>query len=110
MQNYHYPTQDCMGRSMNANSCGNNHAANTCHEHEKPSCHEQERMMCHEHEKTHCHTRQENDALKHRPIAMAYVPWQRWKEYEIYEIEKGFQRGTIFENLDKPFRGKGGCH
>lgn len=40
------------------------------------------------------------------PIAMAYVPWQRWQK--IYEPCKGLQRGTIFEELDKPFLGKGG--
>lgn len=42
------------------------------------------------------------------PIAMAYVPWQRWKC--IYEAGKGFHRGTIFEELDLPFCGKGGCN
>lgn len=41
------------------------------------------------------------------PLAMAYVPWQDWKY--LYEIEKGFHRGTIFEKLDKPFLGTGGC-
>ena len=41
--------------------------------------------------------------------AMAYVPWQEWQN--IYEAEKGFHKGTIFEELDKPFRGigMGGC-
>lgn len=42
----------------------------------------------------------------HMPIAMAYVPWQKWQK--LYEPCKGFQRGTIFEELDKPFFGKGG--
>ncbi|MEG0924216.1 MAG: spore coat associated protein CotJA [Anaerovoracaceae bacterium] len=40
-------------------------------------------------------------------IAMAYVPWQRWRK--TYELEKAFQTGTIFPDLDLPFRGyKGG--
>ena len=39
-------------------------------------------------------------------LAMAYVPWQEWRN--IYKAEKAFQRGTIFEELDKPFRGMGG--
>lgn len=42
------------------------------------------------------------------PLAMAYVPWQKW--CSIYETCKGFQRGTIFAELDKPFMGKGGCN
>ena len=28
---------------------------------------------------------------------------------DIYEAGKGFHRGTIFEELDLPFKGKGGC-
>lgn len=38
----------------------------------------------------------------------AYVPWQSWRH--IYEAGKGFHRGTIFEELDLPFKGKGGCN
>ncbi|MEE0172677.1 spore coat associated protein CotJA [Dorea formicigenerans] len=38
---------------------------------------------------------------------MAYVPWTKWRN--IYEAEKGLRRGTIFQDLDKPFRGIGGC-
>ena len=44
---------------------------------------------------------------KEFPVAMAYVPWQRYPEP--YPVCKGFIRGTIFEELDKPFLGKGGC-
>ena len=40
------------------------------------------------------------------PIAMAYVPWQKWQD--IYELCKGLESGTIFKELDKPFLGKGG--
>ena len=35
------------------------------------------------------------------PIAMAYVPWQRWGQ--IYPMEQALNRGTIFPELDKPF-------
>lgn len=38
------------------------------------------------------------------PLAMAYVPWQKWRE--IYSAEMGFKRGTIFAELDKPFIGE----
>lgn len=48
------------------------------------------------------------DALSGMPLAMAYVPWQEW--CHIYDVEKGFCRGTIFEELDLPFHGKGGCN
>lgn len=46
-------------------------------------------------------------AFANMPIAMAYVPWQEWRS--IYEPEKGLHCGTIFEELNKPFRGIGGC-
>ena len=49
-----------------------------------------------------------DDALDGMPIAMAYVPWQSWSH--IYESGKGLHRGTIFEELDLPFRGRGGCN
>lgn len=37
-------------------------------------------------------------------LAMAYVPYQQWRE--LYEKTVGFQRGTIFKELDKPFIGE----
>lgn len=46
------------------------------------------------------------DPLEDFPIAMAYVPWQRWRD--LYDSNKGFHRGTIFRELDKSFCGKGG--
>lgn len=46
------------------------------------------------------------DPLRSLPIAMAYVPWQTWRQ--IYEAETGLSKGTVFEELDKPFYGKGG--
>ena len=39
------------------------------------------------------------------PLAMAYVPWQRWRD--IYEPSKALSRGTIFAELDLPFLGGG---
>lgn len=42
----------------------------------------------------------------HMPVAMAYVPWQNWKD--IYEPCKALESGTLFPELDKPFLGKGG--
>lgn len=46
------------------------------------------------------------DIWKDKPLAMAYVPWQIWRD--IYETEKGFHCGTIFKELNLPFVGKGG--
>ena len=39
-------------------------------------------------------------------LAMAYTPWQTWRD--IYDAEKGFHCGTIFQELNLPFYGKGG--
>lgn len=40
------------------------------------------------------------------PIAMAYVPWQRFGR--TYDLNQALQIGTIFPELNKPFTGKGG--
>lgn len=45
---------------------------------------------------------------KEKPLAMAYVPWQEWKN--IYNPDVAFRRGTIFAELDLPFCGRGGCN
>lgn len=37
-------------------------------------------------------------------VGMAYVPYQTW--INVYEPSVGFERGTIFEQLDKPFIGE----
>lgn len=47
------------------------------------------------------------DPLQKLPIAMAYVPWQQWRD--LHDLCYGFQCGTIFQELEKPFQGKGGC-
>ena len=39
------------------------------------------------------------------PIAMAYVPWQHFEK--IYDnLDEGYQNGTIFPELFKPFTGR----
>lgn len=40
------------------------------------------------------------------PIAMAYVPWQKYGE--TFDLETGFRIGTIFPELDLPFM-RAGC-
>lgn len=39
------------------------------------------------------------------PIAMAYVPWQKWNA--AYSAEEALEKGTVFPELYLPFRGKG---
>ena len=46
------------------------------------------------------------DVWNDKALAMAYVPWQTWRD--IYEVEKALHHGTIFCELDKPFLGRGG--
>lgn len=50
--------------------------------------------------------RQPCSVFTNQPIslAMAYVPWQEWRE--LYDPELGLERGTIFAELDKPFIGE----
>lgn len=52
-------------------------------------------------------TREMSTLPEHMPIGMSYVPWQKWQY--IYDAEKGFRCGTIFQELYKPFQAKGGC-
>lgn len=46
------------------------------------------------------------DAFGQFPLAMAYVPWQRFGQ--TYDLSKALCAGTIFPELDKPFCGKRG--
>ena len=54
-----------------------------------------------------CSRKKQSVLLDELPPAMAYVPMQRWGN--LYSPEEGFQRATIFRDLDFPFHGKGGC-
>lgn len=93
MPNYRYNTSDCTKRGQSGCSRQTSPAAASVRPMSSKS--------------TCCDDRAEYDELNGLPIAMAYVPWQQWRA--IYEVEKGFHRGTIFEELDKPFKGIGGC-
>lgn len=46
----------------------------------------------------------EGEFPKHTPIAMAYVPFQKWERP--YDDNIALSRGTIFPSLDKPFIGE----
>lgn len=41
---------------------------------------------------------------KEMPIGMLYVPYQSWRK--IYDPQVALERGTVFEELDKPFIGE----
>ena len=43
------------------------------------------------------------DCLDSLPLAMAYVPFQKWRS--TYPLEKALERGTLFPDLDLPFKG-----
>ncbi|MBQ1252301.1 MAG: spore coat associated protein CotJA [Firmicutes bacterium] len=48
----------------------------------------------------------EDRAVKIRvsgPLAMAYVPMQKFTN--LYGAAEGFRRGTLFKELDLPFKG-----
>lgn len=93
MPNYRYNTSDYMCRSNCSSPSHRMPDVAVTHQNAQ-------RTAC-------CDDRADYDALSGLPLAMAYVPWQEW--CAIYEVKRGFDRGTIFEELDKPFKGIGGC-
>ena len=93
MQNYQYRSNDYMRRSQYSRPAAITPQNSDCKISalpEKPA-------------EQHC----TYDSLKGLPLAMAYVPWQDFND--LYATEKALCRGTIFQKLDKPFSGKGGC-
>lgn len=53
-----------------------------------------------------CQNEKISACIDHLPLAMAYVPMQSW--CDVYELQVGFRKGTMFPELDKPFYGAGG--
>lgn len=53
-----------------------------------------------------CSYKQEKEVLKldSMPLAMTYVPWQKWQN--IYKPENVLCAGTIFQELDLAFLGR----
>ncbi|MDO4522259.1 MAG: spore coat associated protein CotJA [Eubacteriales bacterium] len=47
------------------------------------------------------------ETLGSLPIAMAYVPWQRF--HQTLELGRALKVGTIFPELHQPFCGRRGC-
>ena len=48
-----------------------------------------------------------NQEIDNKPIAMAYVPWQKWRM--LYEPKEALKRGTLFKELDLPFEAAKEC-
>ena len=46
-----------------------------------------------------------DDNVAEFPVAMAYVPWQKFDRL-FDDLEKAYCAGTIFPELDKPFTGR----
>lgn len=103
-QNSHQNTCQDSCQIPASNPCTNTQSKSSmCTEKPKSDCN------VHIHKEYHCHCpNTPSFPLKEMPIAMAYVPWQKWQK--IYDVCEGFQRGTIFSELDKAFHGKGGCN
>lgn len=40
----------------------------------------------------------------YQSVGMAYVPMQKWSRP--MHLEEGFYKGTVFQDLDKPFLGR----
>ena len=51
-----------------------------------------------------CCEQPETEFPKETPVAMLYVPFQQWRK--VSEPMVGLDRGTVFEELDKPFIGE----
>lgn len=51
-----------------------------------------------------CCVQAEGEFPKEAPVGMLYVPYQQWRK--VYEPMVGLERGTVFEELDKPFIGE----
>lgn len=56
---------------------------------------------------TNCGCMTNDNSSQKMVLAMAYVPWQRWGN--LYDLDQALMAGTIFADLNKPFRGTGGC-
>lgn len=93
-------------------SCG-------CHCHPKPECHHhhecEEELNNQESQEGnyHCHCEEEQEEKGHHhgmKLAMAYVLKQQWHgKHEVYSMDRALLKGSIFKDLDLPFKGKGGC-
>ena len=88
------------GDDMSRSRCGENTERSRCGENMPHSCRREDSDCGHG-----------EDGMNGFSLAMVYSPHQHWRN--LYDEETGLKRGTIFEELDKPFHGPacmgGGC-
>ena len=105
MPRYRYNMMDdrrngnCQNRNTQANcGCMANESQNR-----STSC----GCMANKSQSASCGCMANDNASQKMVLAMAYVPWQRWGN--LYDLDQALMAGTIFADLNKPFRGTGGC-
>ncbi len=108
--NLYQQRSSCMNQRQmpeyrNMTHCNGRCMSEPCDTMYRDECHMPE---SYERERKDCGCGHHVDVLEGMPLAMAYVPWQKW--CEVYDICGGFSRGTIFRELDKMFCGRGGCN
>ena len=107
MPNYRYHTPESNRRSY----CGCSSSMNGCNQQQsnvrpqRETC-EVPYCDCDTAGEMSCAVKGRYDTLGDMAVAMAYVPWQMWRN--VLDVEKGLCCGTIFEDLNKPFCGTGG--
>ena len=94
----------CMNRNMNRNTNGRNMNG---YQMRNNMAQNRQGCGCSNAKQDNCNNVHDCD-IETAPVdrmapGMAYVPWQKWED--IYCMEKALERGTIFEQLDKPFIG-----
>lgn len=43
------------------------------------------------------------------PLGMSYIPWQKWSECELFDLDMALSHGSIFKNLVFPFERASAC-
>lgn len=120
MDNYRHPMYNRNNRNMGnyrKSSCGcgvtpvmDARGADHCDkEHHDMEHHNMEHHDCDHHECDHHECDHHFDKnLEDLSLAMAYVPWQRWRK--VFDGAAGLTCGTIFQELVMPFYGdKNSC-
>lgn len=51
-----------------------------------------------------CNSYEDTSFPSYQSVGMTYVPMQKWSRP--MPLKEGFYKGTIFEDLDKPFLGR----
>lgn len=100
----------CGDNDMSRSRCGEDMPRSRCGEDMPRSCRGEDMPRSCRREDSDCGRGE--DGMRDFSLAMVYSPHQHWRN--LYDEETGLTRGTIFEELDKPFHGPacmgGGCN